>query len=505
MFLFGLYVGRVTAPAPTPLDLSGGAALAAMPARELDAQLDADLHRLKVLAAGMDELRAKAKAFHDDPAGRAATGRSYFTPDEELQLRSLFRTYLAYRDALLRMIATYGGFRSVHDPGLQARCFLVGYGAGATLYATALNLVVGYGDELTRRKLNEPDPAWNLPAGKFDEVLASVSSDRVASTFAEMSAYYAGRRGQWDAAGVLPPDDLAWLSARIDRETEVARSYGMDRDKSRFDQLLRRVKSDAYDPVYAAQSLVSTWIGDTRLVGRPSFISHRQIKSIQPMLRPGDILLERRNWFASNAFLPGFWPHAALYLGTPADLQRLGLLRRGAGGEWAASDLNVTRHLADYLRPAHDGEPNTVMESVSEGVIFNSLTESMGADYVAVLRPRVPDERKAAALARAFSHVGKPYDFEFDFSSSDKLVCTELVYQSYDGVLHFDDYMEQIVGRPAIPALQFCRKFALERGTPKQELDFVLFLDALPATGNARLATEDDFCASADRPRGFNE
>lgn len=505
MFVFGIYVGRVTAPAPTPLDLSGGTALAAMPPGELDAQLDADLRRLKVVAAGMDELRARARAFHEDPAGRAKTGRSHYTPDEELELRAMFRSYLAYRDALLRMMATYGGFRSVGDPVLQARCFLVGYGAGTVVYATGLNLVSGYGDQAIRRKLNEPDPAWGLPAGKFDEVLASVSSDRVANTFTEMAAWYASRRGEWEARHVFAPEDQAWLAERIARETEAARAFGIDRNRARFDHLLRRMKADAYDPVYAAQSLVSTWIGDTRLVGRPSFISREQVKSIQPLLRPGDILLERRNWFASNAFLPGFWPHAALYLGTPADLEKLGLLRRGPGGAWAASDLNVTKHLADYLRPAHDGEPNTVVESVSEGVIFNSLTESMGADYVAVLRPRLTDAQRAAALLRAFSHVGKPYDFEFDFSSTDRLVCTELVYQAYEGLLRLDPYMQQIVGRPAIPALEFCRKFAAERGTSRQELEFVLFLDAVPATGGARLAGEDEFCASADRPRGFNE
>ena len=505
MFVFGIYIGRVTAPAATALDLSSGTALASMPPAELDAQLHADLHRLKVIAAGMDELRQKARAFHDDPAGRTRTGRSHYTPDEELKLRAMFRSYLAYRDALLRIMANYGGFRAVRDPALQARCFLVGYGAGTVLYATGLNLVSGYGDEAIRRKLNEPDPAWNLPAGKFDEVLASVSSDRVANTFTEMAAWYASRKSDWEKQQVFAPDDLAWLADRIDRETEAARAFGIDRNRARFDQLLRRIKADAYDPVYAAQSLVSTWIGDTRLVGRPSFISRQQIKSIQPLLRPGDILLERRNWFASNAFLPGFWPHAALYVGTPADLEKLGVLRRKPGGAWAASDLNVTRHLAEYLAPAHDGEPHTVIESVSEGVIFNSLTESMGADYVAVLRPRVPDADKAAAIVRAFAHVGKPYDFEFDFSSTDKLVCTELVYQSYEGVLRLDPYMQQIVGRPAIPALQFCRKFAQERGTPLQELEFVLFLDAVPATGSARLAGEDEFCASADRPRGFNE
>ena len=504
-FVFGIYIGRVTAPAPTALDLSGGAALAAMPPAELDAQLHADLHRLKVLAAGMDELREKAKAFHEDPAGRAKTGRAHYTPGEELKLRAMFRSYLAQRDALLRMMATYGGFRSVREPAQQARCFLVGYGAGTVLYATGLNLVSGYGDEAIRRKLNEPDPAWGLPRGKFDEVASSVSSDRVANTFTEMAAWYADRRGDWEAQRVFAPDDLAWLASRIDRETAAARAHGIDRNKARFEQLMRRVRSDAYDPVYAAQSLVSTWIGDTRLVGRPSFISHNQVKAIQPLLRPGDILLERRNWFASNAFLPGFWPHAALYVGTPQDLERLGVIRRGPGGDWLAPDPAVAARLPDYLRPAHDGEASTVVEAVSEGVIFNSLTESMGADYVAVLRPRVTDAQKAAAIARAFSHVGKPYDFEFDFASTDKLVCTELVYQSYEGSLRLEPYVQQIVGRPAIPALQFCRKYAAERGTPQQELEFVLFLDAVPATGTARLAGEDEFCASADRPRGFNE
>ena len=188
-----------------------------------------------------------------------------------------------------------------------------------------------------------------------------------------------------------------------------------------------------------------------RIVGRPPFISHAQIKSIQPQLKPGDILLERRNWYASNAFLPGFWPHAALYIGDENDLRRLKLL----------DDPRVQPHLAEYRKPAADGEPHTVMESVSEGVILNSLTESMGADYVAVLRPRLTDAQKGEAIVRAFAHRGRPYDFEFDFFSSDKLVCTELVYRSYEGLLHFD--LVKIMGRDTLPALEICKKFAGER------------------------------------------
>lgn len=38
-------------------------------------------------------------------------------------------SYLSYRAALLRLVATYAGFEGVHDRELKARCFMVGYAA----------------------------------------------------------------------------------------------------------------------------------------------------------------------------------------------------------------------------------------------------------------------------------------------------------------------------------------------------------------------------------------
>jgi hypothetical protein len=136
-------------------------------------------------------------------------------------------------------------------------------------------------------------------------------------------------------------------------------------------------------------------------------------------------------------------------------------------------------------------------------VSFSSLGEGCRADYIVVLRPRVPLEAKKKAILRAFAHVGKPYDFEFDFFSADKLVCTEVVYRAYEGTLHFE--LVKIMGRMTLPALEMARKFNRERGTAKQELEFVVFLDTPRGGSEAVWADEAEFVASAERPRAFSE
>ena len=245
--------------------------------------------------------------------------------------------------------------------------------------------------------------------------------------------------------------------------------------------------------VYSVQSAIAERMGDTRILRRPPFITTQQVQRIQPRLKPGDILLERRNWYLSNPFLPGFWPHAALYVGDFEDLRKLGVTGHPA----------VRKHLAEFLRPAHDGHPKTVIEAVSEGVLLNSLPHSMHADYVAVLRPRVPRDKIAAAIIRAFENLGKPYDFEFDFDDTSRLVCTQVVYVSYRGAVDFP--LKRVLGRNTLPAVEIARKYVRERGRPDRQLDLVLFLDAVPKQGNAREAGEQDFCDAVDRPRALVE
>src|SRR5690349_17497177 len=156
---------------------------------------------------------------------------------------------------------------------------------------------------------------------------------------------------------------------------------------------LADVEKFAYGGWYRASSAVSTLIGDTK-IREPrhgeGLITPERVADLRPRLRPGDIIVERRNWYLSNAFLPGYWPHSALYVGSVSDLHALGL----------DADPRVARHLAAFARPDGSGHLPAFIEAVSEGVVFTSLEHSIGeADSVGVLRPRLTREQTKEVIA----------------------------------------------------------------------------------------------------------
>ena len=56
------------------------------------------------------------------------------------------------------------------------------------------------------------------------------------------------------------------------------------------------------------------------------------------------------------------------------------------------------------------------------------------------------------AIERGVAHEGKMYNFDFDFFSSDRLVCTEVVYRSYDGLDGITFTLTERAGRKTLSA-----------------------------------------------------
>jgi hypothetical protein len=156
-------------------------------------------------------------------------------------------------------------------------------------------------------------------------------------------------------------------------------------------------------------------------------------EQVLTLLQPGDVLIVRKEYAATNYFLPGYWPHAALVLGTP---EQVATLRPTAAEQF----------------DGHGRPPILVLESMKDGVRVRPIDSPLASDSVVVLRPRLEPKQIAKALVQGLLHEGKPYDFDFDFTCSHRIVCTEVVYRSYDGVGGCSFELTRHAGRYALAA-----------------------------------------------------
>ncbi|MBC8008725.1 MAG: hypothetical protein H7067_01350, partial [Burkholderiales bacterium] len=382
------------------------------PAR-LAGDLDRDERALSGVIDGIDALNTKFRAFE---AGLLAGERSYYDPADDDEIRRMVLTFIALRDATLRTAWTYERHAQLPLGPERNRAARLHATALILSYDLAARFVAAFAENpLAQRKLNEAEPRWNLPAGTYDTLHATLAHREYRRLYKQSITSLAWKQTEPGPANFMPA-----LHAAFDRLGNAEHGWLSQKIASRADSL--RDLADA--GFYRASARVSTLVGDARLraprQGR-ALISTAQLDELRGKLRPGDILIERRNWYLSNAFLPGYWPHAALYVGTAADLRALGL----------ADDPRVSKNLAAFGAPDALGNAHAVIEAMSEGVVFTSAEHSIGeADGVVVLRPRVDVAARREIIARAFDHAGKPYDFDFDFFSADKLVCTEVVYRA---------------------------------------------------------------------------
>ena len=89
---------------------------------------------------------------------------------------------------------------------------------------------------------------------------------------------------------------------------------------------------------------------------------------------------------------------------------------------------------------------------MKDGVLVRSLRSPCSTDSVVILRPQLTSDQINLALARGMFHEGKSYDFSFDFTRSDRLVCTEVVYRAYQGIGDVVFQLSRRVGRMTLSA-----------------------------------------------------
>lgn len=405
------------------------------PTRDLSPLAAAAARSLAALAPAAESLETSV----DRSDLAAAVARGAFRPAEDERLKAWQGRFLSVRGALWEVIgdlsAAVGEDLASLSRRDEWRCFLLGYAAACLLVRLDRFLVEELAtDPLVQRKLNEGDPSLDLPRKQFTAVHKSLSEPRTALLLRDAMRVAERQRSRLEA---LRDDPVAGPVAR--RLPELERS--LDPRKRRFLKLLaryrdhslrRRGASARQRGSFAVLESMGRMLSEMR-GRRPRRVSPAVREEIAALLLPGDVVVTRHDDALTNHFLPGYWPHAALHVGSQDERRALGVeLDEERESRWSA--------------------PVRFLEALKDGVLFRPLEETLAVDAVAVIRPRLSRSAIARGLSRAAAHEGKLYNFDFDFFRSDRLVCTEVVYRAYDGLEGFRLELRERAGRLTLAA-----------------------------------------------------
>jgi hypothetical protein len=427
------------------------------------------------------------------------------------QRSTAWQTWQAFLDHVLALDTLGQHFSEVYsevEGKDKNQAFFLAYAAFLAQYRLAMDFIsIAENNPSLHVVLNEPVPELGLPKGSYARLKFRFLNVLRGAEFARLSVLYS----YYNSNGPIP------LQEEIEEDSRLIWQAGKgEGPKQTARNALQIVKDQGFTAWFPVQKQVSEWMSDIKVWRQgKTLITDEQIKWMTGKLEPGDVLLERREWFMTNVGMPGFWPHAALYIGTSA--QREKYFDDPEVEKWLRDKGHREGNLEDYLRAIYPddylistspdqwlGETVRVIEAKGEGVIFTSLEFSAGADSVVAMRPLLSKVAKARAIARAFNYSGRPYDFNFDFLTDNKLVCTELVYKAYEGtedIKGLDLPVADIMGRKVTPANLFARLFDEEYGTEGQQFDFVFFLDGDERKGGAFKADVDAYRMSWKRPK----
>ena len=404
----------------------------------------------------------------------AAQQRGYFLPDEDERIRDVFARYLSVRATLLEVVEAVQGLlvdlEEGNDDGqvweTRLKTFVIGFVAAAMLMRAASFIVeLAAKRPVVRKKLDEAEPRYGIPAKNFTMVYKNLGSSRKMWRFHGAMRFYDLHK---EEIALLTSDPVVGtLIEVLNNEAQFLdynkRDYIKRKLSYRLYSIRRRHVSGYKKVMFQLLKLSGSMIAEmtqpfVKRAGEGKRVTPEILATLKPLLRAGDVMITRHDDAMSNLFLPGFWPHAALYMGDEDELGEL--------------ELPGNRHLKSCC----------FLEAKKDGVLLRPIEETLHVDAFLVLRPKLDWPHRAEALARALTHEGKLYDFMFDFRKADRLACTEVIYRSYHGVgdeakpITFE--LKRHTGRPCISAEDLIEQ-ALGSGHFEKLADFGVEEDAV--------------------------
>lgn len=383
----------------------------------------------QVLTEEALSLRARAIVFLNELKASDARGEPLSGGDLR-RLNQGASRLLEQRQALLKTAAEYECWLDEPVPDevpaahAQAAGIAISLSAALILYDNYLTAIGLYrATPFLRQHLNRKDSGFAIPPGELNRISSSFSSPinrarvRRALGWYERNGAVLGEsadQGERYLAGLIG-QSLSYNIVRRLRPVGYAQNLMGFFGVLSVDTL-NQLKNEGVNftsMVFGnAVGLVETRRG--KLDGDAAVLER-----LDAQVQAGDILLEKTPFRLTDAFIPGHWGHAAVWVGNEQELRDLGLWEH------------------PVLRPhqARIREGRGVVEALRGGVTMNSLGHFINVDDLAVVRhEKLTLEQRREVILQALRQVGKAYDFNFDVESTDRIVCSELVYHAYGDI-----------------------------------------------------------------------
>lgn len=384
---------------------------------------------------------------HSD--SKAAEARGYYDPIEDERLRETYASYLAMRVAIWQTIQTlkprFKRFQKGHPLSQgELEAFGIAF-CGAEIIVRTGEYLIGLARDrdIVWKKLDEAETRYGIKRKSFTRLYRQLTSHFTMNGFYQARDYFDENRDTVMKAlsgEALSPvaDILTTLNLPTASRGDHLRRYRRFVNFS----LRRRSISAGRNTLFALFEATGSDIAELKIpfvknIGASKRVTSEVIEILKTQLRPGDVFITRHDDAMSNLFLPGYWPHGALYIGPSQTRLARGIEDVSDGYKLSASeDINI-------------------LEAKKDGVLLRPIEETLQVDAFVVLRPKLSEAHINQALAKGLSHAGKLYDFIFNFATSDRLVCTEVIYRAYHGVGPISFTLSTKAGRNCLSAEDF--------------------------------------------------
>lgn len=425
------------------------------------------LRAFRTLGERTLSLRAETIAYGNQILDKLAR-KSPITGDDIALLNHGIHEHLALRGDLMQVVEAHEDWMKLSSKEMALRNLspedrlhgvMLSLGSALLLYDNyllAVSLFEGSGK--LRRMLNERDSGYAVTRSALAKVSLTYNSTRNRAKVRKAIRFYE-KESQRLGNGLARTPELEYLHMVIAQSP----SYSMLNDHSSLWLVGRKLgffSAATTDSIQAVErggvSLFSMVFGNSvGLVETRKGKLFNQVEvltDVTQTLRASDVLLEKTPFRLTDKLIPGYWGHAAIWVGTEAELK----------------DLGIWTHPVVVMHHEKIRQGRLVVEALRSGVEMNPLQRFLNIDSLGVLRqPGLDREARGNIVLQALRQVGKRYDFNFDVESKDRVYCSKLVYLAYGGI---DWPTKKSMGRTT-----FTPDDVASKATKEHELQIVTF------------------------------